>query len=408
MQTTVRRIFSISPKIILKTVLFFKLFFEILLSIIYFISGFIPKDKNLWIFGSYHNKYLDNSKFFFEYILNHHPEIQAVWLTSNDRIFRKLKGKGLKVFKKYSVKGFLYSFRAGVVLLSSYRNNVNPYAIRNAFVVNAWHGVPLKTIEYDIPPQYANDFYKRRRLFDKLSILFPRFNMSYNLITASSSKVKEIFIKAFKIDSDKIAVTGDPRMDVLFGDKNRLVSEDTLFYLPTFRSFGSIDYFSYEFHPEEWQKFLVKHNLILKVKFHPNEKAMENKYQTQFQAYDKIQFLSRDDDLYSMLKSMKILLTDFSSIMFDAAAIRKPVLFLPFEMEMYISRERPLYFDYQKQITGNYSFRNWKELLNYLKSNLHKQYRLSKFLVEFHSFSDDKNSKRVYEEIMRRLFKNAL
>ena len=294
----------------MKIILFFKILFESLLSIIYFISGLIPKNNNIWIFGSYHNKYLDNSKYFFEYIVTNHPEIQAVWLTSNGRLLRRLRVKGVIVFKKYSIKGFLFSFRAGVVFLSSYRHDVNPYAIRNAFIVNAWHGVPLKTIEYNIPAGYSNDFFRRRRLFDKLSVLLPRFNMSYSLITASSPKVKSIFNKAFKIDNDKIAVTGDPRMDILFADNTKRPHECTLLYLPTFRSMSSIDYFSYDFQPEEWQKYLEENNLILKVKFHSNEKELECKYQTQFQSYDKIQFLSRDDDPYIILKSTKILLTD--------------------------------------------------------------------------------------------------
>ena len=72
-------------------------------------------------------------------------------------------------------------------------------------------------------------------------------------------------------------------------------------------------------------------------------------------------------------------------------------------MENYLSTERPLYFDYQKEISHDYNYSNWKELLDYLRSNFDQQLLPSKYLAAFHSFTDNKNSERVYKEILKRL-----
>ena len=43
-----------------------KLILELPLVIVYYISGVIPKDASIWVIGSYHGKYIDNSKYLFE------------------------------------------------------------------------------------------------------------------------------------------------------------------------------------------------------------------------------------------------------------------------------------------------------------------------------------------------------
>ena len=45
-------------------------------------NTFVKKDPSLWVFSGFNKKgYMDNSKYLYEYVLEHYPEIQAVWLT---------------------------------------------------------------------------------------------------------------------------------------------------------------------------------------------------------------------------------------------------------------------------------------------------------------------------------------
>ena len=52
---------------------------------IYCLSLFVPRKNNIWIFGAWFGeKYSDNSKYLFEYVNQHHKNIQCIWL-SRDR-----------------------------------------------------------------------------------------------------------------------------------------------------------------------------------------------------------------------------------------------------------------------------------------------------------------------------------
>ena len=46
------------------------------------ITYLVPKDNNLWLFGSWFGEsYVDNSKYLFEYVNQNQPKIKAIWIT---------------------------------------------------------------------------------------------------------------------------------------------------------------------------------------------------------------------------------------------------------------------------------------------------------------------------------------
>ena len=60
----------------------------------------VPKQKNLWVFSAFGKTgYLDNSKYLYEYVVEHHPEIRATWLTMDKNVYKQLKSEGRPVIK---------------------------------------------------------------------------------------------------------------------------------------------------------------------------------------------------------------------------------------------------------------------------------------------------------------------
>ena len=77
------------------------------------IQRFIPRNKNLWIFGSWSGKkYSDNSKFLFEYVNLHCSNIKAIWITKSDEVYKELKKTGRNVYYANSIKGIFSCFLA--------------------------------------------------------------------------------------------------------------------------------------------------------------------------------------------------------------------------------------------------------------------------------------------------------
>lgn len=99
---------------------------------LYYISYFLPKNKNVWIFGSWFGKKCsDNSKALFEYVNNNDKEIFAVWLTQSKTVFNELKQKGLNVYYTYSLFGYYYSAIARYVFVSTGMHDVNRFVSSN-------------------------------------------------------------------------------------------------------------------------------------------------------------------------------------------------------------------------------------------------------------------------------------
>ena len=99
---------------------------------LYYLSFFIPKNKNIWVFGAWFGKkYSDNSKALFEYVNKNDKEIFAVWLTESKTVFRDLNQKGFNVHYTYSFKGYFYSAVAKFNFVSSGMSDVNRYFIFN-------------------------------------------------------------------------------------------------------------------------------------------------------------------------------------------------------------------------------------------------------------------------------------
>jgi len=382
-----------------KTFTLIKIFLTLPLSLVYFLSGFIPKNKEIWIFGSYHNKFQDNTKYFFKYINKNHKNIKAFWLTDDNKTYHLIKDQGYNVLKKYSLQGFWVSARAKFIVIASYRTNVNPYAIRNAFVINLYHGTFLKIIEFDTPPGYNNNAYQRRRILEKLSTLFPFHKLSYDMVTASSESHKKIFPQALKVNPAKVFLTGVPVNDVFINRSVPPNKNKVILYLPTFRSNREFDYFSYNFYAEKWQEMLEEKQYYLVIKLHPNRGYEDNNYLRKFGQYSRIKFNTVDEDVYDLLLKTDLLLTDYSSVANDFSVTEKPILFFAPDYEQYISQERPLYFDYN-EVTGNNRFDDWDELRKFIKSNSTlDDIKNSDFIENIIKFKDGKCSERIYNTI---------
>ncbi|MEX6220430.1 CDP-glycerol glycerophosphotransferase family protein [Providencia hangzhouensis] len=133
-------------------------------------SGFFSRDNKIWLFGSYRNKFNDNTKY--SYLKCHHTykNIKCYWISDDDNIIAELKNKGYHAVKRRSIKGMIIMLKAGVYFVSSYTTDICFWTSRNVFYVNLWHGLPLKKIEYDIQSGPLFNKYNNENLFNKIKI----------------------------------------------------------------------------------------------------------------------------------------------------------------------------------------------------------------------------------------------
>ena len=59
---------------------------------VWWAHSFCKRDSRTWLFNSWvGTSYSDSSKRMYEYVLAHHPEINAVWLTKKEQIYNQLE-----------------------------------------------------------------------------------------------------------------------------------------------------------------------------------------------------------------------------------------------------------------------------------------------------------------------------
>lgn len=343
--------------------LFLKL---LLLAGIYLLANLIPKRKNTWVFGAwYGNKYSDNTKAFFEYVSEKHHEINAIWITKDKQLMKALRSQNINVSYYISIKGLIAQLSADFAFVcQALPDDIFAPAIgKKTNVVNLWHGLPLKKIMFDtFDAPKAGD-----NIFGKLvNFLTPYNKIRNDYLIATSSETQKTLSRAFKISKERTLITGFPRNDVLLNCHNERDTTFKCIYMPTFR--GGIGtecdlFVKYGFNIYEIDEALSNNGIKLYLRMHPVNKPPQMLIDEIEKSYNI--FFDNSEDIFDTLTSYDCLITDFSGAYFDFLLMDKPILFAPFDLDNYLNKERPLYYDYKTVTFEPYSH-NWNELIKNL------------------------------------------
>ncbi len=379
---------------------------------LYWLSRWIPPRKQLWIFGAWQGtQYADNSRYLYEYIRQHRPEVIAVWFTANSHVAQHLRAKGHRVVRANTLKALWYALRARVAVVThSVRTDLQPVVHpAKTITVQLWHGIPLKKIGYDDtrfthPPRHG-----WRKLLETLrTTLFPFWKERYHLIITTSRQLVPVFASAFRHPPTTVQVTGYPRNDALFHPTAPSPvprGERAVIYLPTFRGAmgSSPDLFTpYGFDLKALEALLYQYKAHFFLKLHPVNRPPEH-LQDAINQSQRVHFLAVDD-IHSILAHFDVLITDYSSIYFDFLLLDRPIIFAPFDHEHYTAVDREFYFEYS-QVTPGPHARNWPEVFQALEALFRGEdaYATQRQQIrnQFHEYQDDRSAERVARAIDR-------
>ncbi len=338
-----------------------------------FLLRIIPRDRNIWMFGNFKG-YMDNPKYLYEFLHNDKTSnIEIYWITKDKELFESLKSQGKRTLYYYSIKGFWKSFRAGVSFLANGYSDLNKIAALNSYIVHLWHGTPIKKIFFDA--ELENKFYSfgwfnnTMTYFGEVSTQF--LNNKINLFLVSSDFELKRMSKAFRIGKEIFEITGVPRLDIIEGRENKSLNISNIFeeynttqgknivYAPTWRDKGWAADQILET-PQKLIDLLEKENWYLFIKRHPLTKRKEIESWGIKEGH-RIKFIGNSFDINGIYQFIDILITDFSSVMFDFGILKRPVLFFITDLEEY-SKNRGFYDDIGQYSNGRIN-QSWEELM---------------------------------------------
>lgn len=278
--------------------------------------------------------------------------------------------------------------------------------------IQTWHGTPLKKLGLDIskvemPGTSTSRYYEN----------FVREANRWDILVSANRYSTNIFRKAFGY-KNKILEIGYPRNDELVNYSDDYVKilkaklhipegKKVVLYAPTFRDdqFYKVGKYRFElpFKLDDFnQQFGEDTILILRMHYLISNELNISKYKNvifDFSNYNNI------SDLYLV---SDVLITDYSSVFFDYAYLKKPIIFYPYDLKKYNEKLRGFYLDYQQDLPGEIAYNDSMlfHLLNDILSHLNSapSEKLENFYNEFCYIHDGNAGEKIADLIMADIF----
>lgn len=229
-----------------------------------------------------------------------------------------------------------------------------------------------------------------------------RFQQVYNRfnhVVVGSEKMAEIFKQSFGLQADRMLRTGIPRTDFFFDEKTIAETRELLqrnypiinkkkviLYAPTFRD--------HELHVGKIALDVTKmyealhKDYVLLLRLHPAVKAsLPNSYP------DFIVDVSSYPDVNHLLVVTDILVSDYSSIPFEFALMKKPMIFFAYDLEEY-AEARGFWEKYEDLVPGPI-VTNTDELIEIITNEEFDMERVTTFANEWNMYSNGQSSKQL-------------
>jgi len=380
----------------------------------------IRRTRDLWVFGSAAGL-ADGAWALWEHAAERGE--RTVWLTGSADQAAQARARGIRFTPKGSPRGFWLTARAAVTVVTHGFGDVNRYAATGGVIVQLWHGIPLKrigldaTVTIDSPLPFARGITRR-----SLAALYRRTQGRIRVLPAASELVRGRLESAFGLATARVPVTGEPRTDVLSrgtADGRRATAraalaslvgtvggdETVVLYAPTWRDGADDPSVPGASEITALHALLDDARAVLLVRSHH---LGAGDYTTLQGA--RVRMLGGDlaPDITPLLPGMDALVTDYSSLAYDAALVPLPTLFFAPDLDAY-QRSRGFYGTYA-DVAGAAPARDWTELIAALRALLtdpedraERVARAAALSARMHAFDDGRNTERVYRAIRRLL-----
>lgn len=366
----------------------------------------LPIKKNLIMYESFLGRsYSDSPKYIYQYLQGiSKGTYKHVWSFDGTRSdLRFIKNK----VKRLSLKYFYYLARTKYLVNNSRQPNWYDKREGQEFL-QTWHGTPLKKLGVDIEevhmPGTTTEQYKHN---------FVTEADRWDYLVSPNAYSSEIFRRAFAF-GNKMLEHGYPRNDLLslpnrdqlaIDIKKKLgipLDKKIVLYAPTWRDD--------EFYGKGQYKF------TLKLDLQRLRKELGDEYffvlRTHYLIADQLDVSgvedlvyngSNYDDITELYLISDILITDYSSVFFDYANLKRPILFYAYDLDKYKDSLRGFYLNHKTEWPGPI-LRTNEEVIKTIK-NIDDEYalyyeRLEEFHERFCKWDNGNASKNICEEVI--------
>lgn len=305
----------------------------------------LPVNPRKIVISSYYGKpYGDNGKYIIEEINKTENNYDIVWLLKKEYEDEANFPDNVRIVGYGSYRALL-ELATAKIWIDNCRKMICPPKRIKQFYIQTWHGsIPLKKVEKDVEEKLSPGYVDSAKHDSKIADVF----------LSNSKFCTEIYRKSFWYNG-RVLEIGSPRCDVFFRENNDVdikvrdlynIKSDAkiVIYAPTFRADGNLEVYNIDF------KKLIEvlenkfgGEWIVLIRLHPN---ISNKADL-ITYSERLINATNYNDMYELLSISDMLITDYSSTMFEFSLNYKPVFLYCSDIAEY-RKDRDLYFDLEK------------------------------------------------------------
>ncbi len=238
-----------------------------------------------------------------------------------------------------------------------------------------------------------------------------RVHKCYTHVPVSSLHSAKHHAEGFAISESKFYPVGIPRTDIFFDEEYKKKTREKMLnefpacrtakkvylYAPTFRGDNAVNaYFPFDkFDLERWGEQLEREGSVLIVKLHPfvtRRVEIPEKYK------DRILDATDYREVNDILFIIDVLITDYSSIIYETSLLKKPMLFFAFDKRHY-EATRDFYEPYEELVPGKI-VTDFDELLEAIEKEDYDFHKMDAFIKKNFTYTDGKSTDRVIDQLI--------
>ena len=386
----------------------------------YNINGLNKKtDSKIVLFSCFNGKsYTCSPKAIYEYMLSDdkYKDYQFIWFFKPEEVKKydflnknrntKVVSKNSKDYEKYLHIGKYWFFNFKIA------DYIKPK--KDQVFTQCWHGTPLKRLGFDLT-HYDNQLNTVKEMKKRYKVETEKF--SYFI--SPSAYASGVFRSAWNLKefgkNDIIIEKGYPRNDFLFkyteNDvseiKKRILGEDIknkkiILYAPTYRANQHESGVGYVYKEEvDFEKMRKKLGDEFIILFRPHYFVASV---FNFEKYKGFVYNASDvDDINDLYVISDMLITDYSSVFFDYANLKRPLIFYMYDLDYYRDESNGFYFDVEENLPGKIVKTDDDLIDEIIRVSKEFKYdeKYKKFNEKFNYLDDGEASKRVVETVIK-------
>ena len=343
------------------------------------------KNKKIWLFVDREDVADDNAEHLFKYCITQDDGITKYFAINKDcDDYKRLNRDFDNVIAFGSFKHKMnYLFSEKIVISQVTRRRTNPFTHENSRLYEGLNTYKFCFLQHGVTK-------------DDISWWIKKFHKNlYMFLTVSDLERQSIINGHYNYDEKRVPVLGFPRFDSLTSkpEKQILIIPTWRRNLENYRDFIASEYY------ENLKSLLTNERLIekcdemgFKIVFKPHPELLK------FKDLFKLDHIELSDEPFQKLfEKASLMITDYSSVAFDFAYLKKPVIYYHENDDYHYEKG---YYDYQTMGFGEI-FYNGDDLVDkiieYMENDCIMEDKYINRVDSFFKYHDKNNRKRVYE-----------